>query len=307
MNLSTFELFKNLKNVEETVEVSGENLRRLQKCLLGILHDIDSVCREHNIPYYLGGGTALGAVRHQGFIPWDDDVDINMTRKDFLSFAGFFKEKFKEKYTVQIPGETEGYTLLSGRIRLNGTVYRTRDDYPTDQNLGIFVDIFLIENTFDNALLRDIHGFFCLSFGFATSCRLFFKNRSVYKKLLSDSQESKRIYLIKSSIGLLFSFLPVSVWLKITDKVNGLSENTTSRWVSIPVGRKHYFGEMYERVGFLTPKQIKFEDLECSIPIGIDTYLTMLYGSEYMTPPPSETRETHIVFDLKFPDSPQNK
>ncbi len=306
MNLSTVELFKNLKNVEGTVDVSGDILRKLQKCLLGILHDIDDVCKEHNIPYYLSGGTALGAIRHQGFIPWDDDIDINMTRKDFLSFAKFFEDKYKDKYTVQIPGKTEGYTLLLGRVRLNGTVYRSRDDVQ-EEDLGIFVDIFLIENTFDNTLLRNIHGFFCLGFGFATSCRLFFKNREVYKKLLSDSQESKRIYLIKSSIGFLFSFLPVSTWLRITNKVHGLPNNSNSRFVSIPVGRKHYFGEMYERVGFLTPKQVKFEDLECSVPESIDNYMTVLYGPTYMIPSSPELREAHVVLALKLPDDIEPK
>lgn len=77
MNLSTHNLFKNVKK-DGMIEITGENLLSLQQVLLMIMDDIDHVCRQHNLKYMLGGGTALGAVRHSGFIPWDDDIDINI-------------------------------------------------------------------------------------------------------------------------------------------------------------------------------------------------------------------------------------
>ena len=80
------------------VELDDEKRRQLQKVLLDIYKDIDMVCRENDLTAFLSGGSSLGAVRHKGFIPWDDDLDVAMTREDFEIFRKVFRRKYKDKY-----------------------------------------------------------------------------------------------------------------------------------------------------------------------------------------------------------------
>ena len=91
-------------------------------------------------------------------------------------------------------------------------------------------------------------------------------------------------------------------WGKLTRKVYSLCKNERSKYVSIPMGRKHYFGEMYERAGMMNTVTFPFEGHEWRVAKDYDAYFTALYGSDYMTPPPPEKREHHIILELKFPD-----
>lgn len=300
MKLSTFELFKNLNNAEGAVELSPSQLKELQNCLFEILTDIDSICRSYDINYFLSGGTALGALRHKGFIPWDDDLDINMTRKDFDKFFELFAKAFPTKYAVQSPGKSKDYFLSCGRIRLKNSLYVTRGE-EEDKEQGIFVDIFIIENTPNNNLLRRMHGFVCLAAGFLLSCRMFYKNRKSYKRLLYKIPEGKRVFRIKNTIGLMISWLSPFSCVRCVDWVYSLSKNEQSTYVSIPSGRKHYFGELYLREGFCVEKFLLFEGLSCPVHKDLDGYLSKLYGNDYMTPPPPEKREKHLIFKFQLP------
>lgn len=301
MNLSTFELFKSISNAEGAIELSKTDLQKLQNYLFEILKDIDQFCVKNNISYFLSGGTALGALRHKGFIPWDDDLDINMTRKDFSIFFRGFEKAFPGKYVVQGSGQTEDYFLTSGRIRLKNSAYVTRGEQ-NEKEQGIFVDIFIIENVPNNKLLRNMHGFLCLASGFLLSCRMFHRNRNSYRSLLSVNEEAKKIFRIKNTIGALVSFLSPSNWVKITNWIYSLCKDEKSDYVSIPSGRKHYFGELYKRTGFCEKSYLDFEGMYCPVAKDLNDYLTKLYGSDYMTPPPPEKREKHLIFKFELPD-----
>ena len=103
MGLSTFDAFKHLK-AEGAIPLEGERLVALQRRLVSILDDILAVAQETGARLVLGGGTALGAVRHKGFIPWDDDLDVNMPRADWPRFRDAFMARFGEKYALFEPG-----------------------------------------------------------------------------------------------------------------------------------------------------------------------------------------------------------
>lgn len=301
MSLSTFELFKNLKTTDrDCLELSDEQLKQLQDCLYSMLLDIDMVCNDHNLTYLLSGGTALGALRHSGFIPWDDDLDINMPRGDFLRLSEILNKNFNKKYIVEIPGVTPGFYLTSGRIRLKNTIYQTRGDDAGEQ--GIFVDIFIVEDIPDSRMIRYLHGFLCLTFGFLLSCRLFYFYRKSYKKLLSFSRKARTIFRLKTTIGGLLGLVPVSSLTSLTNKIYSACNNHGSKFVSIPSGRKHYFGELYRREGFLRKKFLLFESKEFPVSFELEDYLTKLYGPEYMTPPPEDKRERHIIYKIKLPE-----
>lgn len=300
MRLTTSVIFKNQK-YKNGIEITGDKLKRLKEILLEMLIDIDDICTKNNLYYILCGGTALGAVRHNGFIPWDDDVDIFMTRESYNKFLTIYEKKLKNKYTLHSPETTPELGIPLAQISLNGTIYKTHLA-PERKNPGIFVDIFILENTPDNVVLRDIHGFFSLFFGLALSCSRFYKDRKFYLQAF-DGADIKTLRAIKNKIflGKLFNvFLSTKKWVQLTNWWNSLCKNNNSKYVSVPSGRKHYFGELYLRSEMCAKIVLPFETEVLSVMHGYDYYFKKLYGYDYMTPPPESDREVHCVFELDF-------
>lgn len=293
MNLSTFDAFKHIKS-DECLELSQSQLQQLQYVLLGIFDDIKYVCEKYGLTWTMGAGTALGTVRHQGFIPWDDDMDLNMPRRDYEVFLLRFQEEFGDKYWIHSPERTKNYGLLMGRIRLKGTTVKTREDFYTDE-CGAFVDIFVIENTFDNPVLRWLHGFFSLVLGFLLSCRKFYRDREQLMRLTGTNAELGRVFQTKIWIGRLLAWLPIDCLTHMADRWHSVCRNHDSRYVVIPSGRKHFFGELYLRSDMCKTAGMLFEGRNVKCPVAYGTYLQKLYG-DYMKIPAPEDRETHVVY-----------
>lgn len=299
MKFSTFDAFKHISIANGMIEVKDELLSAQQKLLSEMLNDIDSACKAANIDYMLSGGTCLGAIRHEGFIPWDDDMDINMPHSQFPLFQKSLENSFPNKYTVQVPGFTPGYDLAFPRIRLNGTVVRSKEDIGKKRSeCGLYVDFFYIENLPNICVLREIHGIISLILGFCYSCRKFADNRENYLDLIKGNSSYSAVFRIKIFVGRLLSFLSPSQWTTIWDKWNSKCNNSNSKYVGIPAGRKHYFKETYKRSSFFPTVQTKFEGISVPIPRDAASYMIALYGPEYMTPPPVEMRETHLVYEF---------
>ena len=297
VNLSTMTLFKQLAP-PNCVCLSEEQLKQLQTILISILNDITDFCDRNGLNYFLGGGTALGAVRHQGFIPWDDDIDINMPRRDFERFASEFPKEFQEKYWLHVPNTTQNYGLLLARVRLKGTRVRTRDDF-FNEECGAFVDIFLIENTYDDSLRRTLHGFGSFVLGFCLSCRKFYRDRIQLLAIVEKASPAERIFKVKIALGFLLSWASLDRWTRWADRWNAQCKNEHSRYVTMPAGRKYFFGEMYLREELCKSKPYLFEGKWRSCSLGIDRYLTGLYG-DYMTIPKIENRERHLFWEFEL-------
>ena len=297
MNLSTVSAFKNIKT-DLFIEIDDQKIKELQNVLLDILIDIDFVCRKYQINYSLAGGSALGLIRHKGFIPWDDDVDLLMTRSNYTRFCKLFLKEMADKYWLHTPEDTKDYGLCLSRVRKKGTVCRSREDYRNNE-CGVYVDIFIVENTYNSAILRKIHGFFSLALGFILSCRNFWENRTLYKSI-GETTDNPSVFNAKIRLGFLFSFFKVDTWTHLWNKINSICKDNRSFFVTVPAGRKHFFGELYER---------KYLDEYMDMPFyhndkkfiflimkGYDYYLTKLYG-DYLEIPPVEKREKHIVLE----------
>lgn len=307
MKLSTVAAFKHIRIKEGMVEVKGEKLKQLQAHLTEMVRNINIMCQENGITYTLSGGTCLGAIRHHGFIPWDDDVDLNMPRKDWEKFVTVIKEKYADRYTIHIPGETPDYELCFGRVRERNTLLRCREDFNMpDEECGVYVDIFIMDNVPNSKLMRYLHGFVSMALGFALSCRRFTANLNDYLFLADDNKELISIFKKKARIGILFSFLSVNAWIKAWDKWNALLKNKKTKYVSIPVGRKHYFEETQPTENFLPVSWGDFEGIKVPIPANPEPYMTSLYGPDYMTPPPEAERETHVVLAFELEDNNSN-
>lgn len=291
MKLETTTVFKNIKNNPYSVELSDEELKKLQEVLLSILTDFNNVCNKYNIEYTLGGGSALGAIRHKGFIPWDDDIDVNISRKEYEKFKEVFKKELSEKYWFHTPEERPDLGIGMARLRLKGTTFKTRDDLFNDES-GMFIDVVIIENTYDFLPLRYLHGFLSLASGLLLSCRNFYRNKELYLKIAGDNI---KIVKTKIFIGKIISFLSVKQLTTLWNNINKMCKNNNSKYVVGPVGRNHFFGELYEREGFLTPLKVKFENIESYVCKDYDSYLKHNYGN-YMEIP--KNKEKHVVLKL---------
>ena len=299
MNLSTGTMFKNLNTSgDDYIHLEGELLRKVQLTLASMMDDVAYVCDKYRITWLLSGGSVLGAVRHGGFIPWDDDMDILLCGKDRRKFYRCMRKEFGDRYAIQTE-RTPGYGLTVSRVRLKDSIFRVNFDTESKE-CGFFIDIFWIENVPDNKALRSVHGFCCLASGLLLSCRTFFKNRETMKKIMKDNPEVRKTFRIKIVIGSMIRWIPLEKLCTFTQALYGASRNEHSACVTVPCGRLHYFKEMLPREVMFPPQKLEFEGRMWNVPHDTDSYLKNLYG-DYMTVPPESERETHALMELKFP------
>ncbi len=290
-------IMKTLASSGENVIVIDDELRTMiQQCLLTMLDDIISVCRENHIRYMLSGGSALGAVRHQGFIPWDDDIDLNMERTEFERFLPLFEKKYPDRYKVLVPGRDEEHDYLFVHV-IDREIYARELMQKKYPDLGLALDIFLIENVPDRKPLRYAHGFLCMLYRYVISCIRFYENKEELSGFIGGNPELKRFYEKRSRLGGIFRLIPKKKWLSAAFSTMGMCKNSSSQMVSIPSGSKQYFQEMYPRDPFCKTMTMKFEQRDVEVSAWWDGYLSMLYG-DYMKIPPVEKRGQHAFLEL---------
>lgn len=158
------EKYISLKGVHEEVmeadkkRMPAEGLRKLQLIELEMLLEVDRICRENEITYFLSAGTALGAVRHKGFIPWDDDLDLRMTRGEFEKFEKVCETKLDtSRFFLQTARTDPGYRWGYAKVRRKGTEYLRAGQEAIKCMSGVSIDIFIIDNMPDNHLVSGIY------------------------------------------------------------------------------------------------------------------------------------------------------
>ena len=128
-------------------EYDPKVLRRLQKVELGILKDFDALCKAHGWRDFIAGGTAVGAIRHKGFIPWDDDIDVCMPREDYQAFLQAADSVLPDQYRLFHMGMEKEYVLTFAKLTLKGTVFLEASNKERKYESGIFIDIFPLDKT----------------------------------------------------------------------------------------------------------------------------------------------------------------
>lgn len=301
--MSFLSSFFNVKEKLNEVDSEGflieidESLRHeLQHELTIMLSDIYEICKKYNIKMFLLGGSALGAVRHKGFIPWDDDIDISMTRKDYNRFVKIFNKELGKKYILCAPNVYKNPKARFPKILKKNSYMEEICDSRNKKLCRVFVDIFILENIPENRVLRKLHGNLCNCLEVISGCVSFRTNadktaRDFYKKA------GLAQYYLRITAGTLFAFLPERVWFNLVDKCCNYKKE--SNWVAIPTGRKHYFGEILEKDKLFPLVEMEFEGKKFPVFSGYDYYLKNLYG-DYMKIPPVEKREKHFVKKLRL-------
>ena len=291
------------KNVDGFTYLEGEELFKIQELLFGMLKDLIKVLDKQHIFYTLSGGSVLGAIRHQGFIPWDDDIDINMPRRSFEQFKRVFDRELGDKYVLHAPEFGHGYGFSVAHFGKKGTVYKIFNniDLP-DEDCCIGFDIFVLENTFNSRILRNLHGFLCLLSGYLLNCRKVYDYYPVVEKQYGSIPQVRDQFHKKYRIGKLLCVIPLDRMAAFTYRIYSLCKNNHSRYVTIPSGRKHFFGELNLRKDMCKARKASFRDLQVNIPAGTDGYMKQLYGDGYMTIPPKEKREQHPIIRIDYGD-----
>ena len=273
--------------------LTEEQLRDLHAVLLEIMDDILAVCNENGLKFILIGGSAIGALRAGGIIPWDDDIDIAMPRGDFEKFSKIIRERYGEKYAMLHPQDKDNYGRVIPKIRLKGTEYRTILEQDLDE-CGVFIDIYTIENVPDNAIARYFQGVMAMGLGFALACRRLYRGRKWFSQLTGGLS-----FHVKCAIGFCLSFASYETWARWTDHWNSRCKDENTKYVSIPADCRHFFGEMNLRSVLCETKEVPFEGRLCPVPKEADGYLRDIYG-DYMQIPPVEKQERncYLTYDL---------
>ena len=248
-----------------------------QRVALDILKQVVAVLEKHNLKYVLYYGTLLGAIRHQGFIPWDDDIDIAMPRSDYEKFKEIAKYELDDKYFVQDIYTDSEYASLIAKVRNSTTTLIERGySHLRRMNQGIFIDIFVTDEYKS-----------CK----ANSCRLLILKAYAALLLGKYSKRGWRKY-----ISCFFS----RKWLvkKIEKTQKKLSKGRGDRYFILE-NRVLLEGDIYEHA-ILVP----FEDLQARVPVQYIKYLERCYG-DYLQLPPEEQRvplhsTNHVSADIGY-------
>ena len=260
-------MFKSKKYDDET-------LKHLQKVQLMMLKDFE----DNDITYFVNGGTLLGTIRHQGFIPWDDDIDLMMFREDFDKLNKVMSENFNEKYHLIDVLNEETYHYTWARFTLKNTILNEWWADQVDYTVNIFIDIFILYGLPKNNVKRFIHKWRCFALNQMVSYSIVkFKNESRIKEII----QQLAYYLMK--------IVPVSTsalkrhCIKVYRKYKDDESDEVCDFpalVLLPI---------YKRNDWLPAKKAKFEDIEVNVPNNPDAILTIIYG-DYMKLPPEDKR-----------------
>lgn len=265
--------------------MNEKSVRDVQIKILQIMKYIDRLCRENDITYYIMGGTALGAVRHSGFIPWDDDLDIFMTPDCYEKFKRVFEAKKSEDFVIQEWRTTPGY-LEYAKVRMNGTTF-IEESYKDlkDMHHGIYVDIMILHKVPENAWIQKL---------------VYFESKFVTLYALSKRNWKPKSGFQRLALAAL-KVLPCK-WMcrvayKRIYKYDGLNDRFKySYWIT----KAKFHSGLFDRSFFEKPVDIPFEDTVLLGPEKIKEYLEYRYG-DYMKLPSMEEREASVhamIFDV---------
>lgn len=250
-------------------------VKLLHACLLKIALEIKKLCEENDINYFLMGGTMLGAIRHDGFIPWDDDIDIGMPRKDYEKFLLICEKELSDEYCLCTPYLEKDYGVPFAKLRLKETHFIDKG-VPRSIDNGIYVDIFPIDKWIDDPKKRDQQNF----------------HVHLWRNVLAAKcgySKGERKALIRKIILFPLVLLPKSFIISREEAWQKKYNNEKTQYYINFTSAYKYGKEIYRTEWIETLVDKEFERETFKVPSDAHGALTQLYG-DYMKLPPVEQR-----------------
>lgn len=278
---------------------NDEELLKIRSSEMGILKDFIKICEENKLKYFGIAGTCLGAVRHGGYIPWDDDIDVGMPRRDYEKFLEIAEKEYSDKYYVLNADNYKNYPLMTTRWCIKNTKF-VEYAFMNLKNcpLGIFLDIFPYDNLADNKVLR-----------WFQQWRAWYLSKLMILRVIPEPYLAQTGFL-KKVILFICKMVHKSMCLLQIDqkKLHNKCKKVCMR----------YNKRKTEKFGFICDtsphmeesfikdifpcKKMAFEDIIMKFPNDTDLLLKQIYGDTYMTLPPVEKRKTHYPYILDYGD-----
>lgn len=265
--------------------LSDNELKQVQDIQKELIGEVKRICNKCNIHFGMVGGTMLGAIRHKGYIPWDDDADIGFLRTEYEKFREACKTELNhEKYYMQDLRDTEGYRWGYGKLRRKNTEFiRLNQEFmPYEQ--GISIDLMPFDNVPDGWLARRAHFFRC-----------FVYRKLLWSKVGSRAEENIWVRHIYQFLRLIPMKLILKSYQRFID--DGQKRRTQLvRILTFPTPRGVYG---YERKWYTQLDMYQFDNMTLPGAKDFDGYLKVKYGN-YMELPPAEKRKTHPISKLRL-------
>lgn len=265
--------------------ITDKELKQIQEIQIELIDEVKRICKKYGIHFCMVGGTMLGAIRHKGYIPWDDDADIGFLRTEYEKFREACKTELNhEKYYMQDLRDTEGYRWGYGKLRRKNTEFvRLNQEFmPYEQ--GIFIDLMPFDNVPDFWLMRKVHFFRC------------FLYRKLFWAEVGSRIEEKFILRIVYKV---LRRIPMKKIIKSYQRFIDTGQRKKTKLVRILTfpTPKGIYG--YDRKWYTQLAAYKFSETILPGARDYDGYLRTKYG-DYMNLPPAEERKTHPVSKLKL-------
>ena len=280
--------------------IKAWNIEPLQKAILGVFREFEKVCERHGLRYFAIGGTALGAVRHQGFIPWDDDLDVAMPREDYDRFLRIANDELPCNLRIFRGGETKDSPIFFSKILdvSEGVVQKLKSETNLDITTPPFVDIFVLDGLPDE--VKEVgkwwHARRCVRM-----CQIY---RYPQSAGAAGGLRGRLKKYVAALVGALLSpFYPAT---KSNADMMRLFDECARRWpyaTSVVVTEPAFFrfklSRVFHKSVFEPARSVPFEDGTICVPAKVEEYLTQYYGN-YMELPPKEHRIPEHVMKRAF-------
>lgn len=285
-----------MKKKKQFKEYDDFTLKRIQEVELEILKDFMDICDRHGLDYFGIAGTGIGALRHQGFIPWDDDIDVAMPRDDFEKLLPLVEKEMGDKYLIMNAERYPNYPLMTTRMTMRGTKFKEEALKNIDAPLGIFLDLYPLDKVSDNPkeARRQARDAWFWS-------KILILRSIPFPMLGFSGWKAKIIHAICGLAHLVLSILHVpKTWIykKAYEAETRSNHYTKTKNLDFFCDTTPYMN-LYAVKDIYPLRKLPFEDVELNFPHNLHNNLTGMYG-DYMQLPPEEKRKNHYPYELEF-------